>query len=268
MRRAVIALGVLLGCARGPSRAGVAPPLPAGERVPPLLRAAATPVDAPTDTVATDAAGGGVPVTVEPPVARAPTAARPTSDPACLPFADDALKATVLVGDSTVGFHDGLSRGMRRRLEPLEGDFYAAAYASTGIKSFTDDDRWVQVLRTRKPRVVLISLGTNNVYQARPAELRPYIERIVRKVAPAECVWIAPPVWKSDTGVIALLREHAAPCRFFDTTRLVLERARDGIHPSSRGGDAWAEAIHAFMTRCVEPGGAGDTARASGGSLR
>ena len=39
------------------------------------------------------------------------------------------------------------------------------------------------------------------------------------------------------------IRDNAGPCHFFDASKLELERATDGIHPSDRGGATWADAF-------------------------
>ena len=57
-----------------------------------------------------------------------------------------------------------------------------------------------------------------------------------QEIGPRDCVWVGPPLWKGDKGLVEVIRTHAAPCRFFDSQHLVLQRAGDGIHPTEKGG--------------------------------
>ena len=73
------------------------------------------------------------------------------------------------------------------------------------------------------------------------------IKKIVRHVGDKPCYWIGPPMWRKDTGVVKLLEENVAPCRFFNSSPLKLERRKDGYHPNKKGAEDWAEAVLAFI---------------------
>jgi hypothetical protein len=99
------------------------------------------------------------------------------------------------------------------------------------------------------PDLVLITLGANEIEIPEPPQRVGAIRRIVATVGRRPCVWISPPLWKKDTGLIEVLRENVAPCRFLDSDSIVhdLPRAHDKIHPSTEGREIWAEAVLAWL---------------------
>ncbi|MEO8876457.1 MAG: hypothetical protein ABI461_12785, partial [Polyangiaceae bacterium] len=55
-----------------------------------------------------------------------------------------------------------------------------------------------------------------------------------------------------DTGIVDVIRQNCAPCVFFDSSTLKLERRADGIHPDDKGGETWANAFWDFYR--TQPG--------------
>jgi hypothetical protein len=97
-----------------------------------------------------------------------------------------------------------------------------------------------------QPDLVLINIGANEVSNIDPPAHAPAIRRLVKAIGGRPCVWISPPLWRKDTGIIDVIRENSAPCRFFDSDLLVHEpipRTSDKIHPSIKGGAVWAAAF-------------------------
>ena len=128
---------------------------------------------------------------------------------------------------------------------------------NAGIRSFDSDERMAKLILRFKPDVVIINLGTNNVANPRPDALAGNIRSIVDKVRPRDCYWIGPPLpiaaIKKDTGVINAIAESAPPCKFFDSSPLSIERQTDRVHPTDRGGEAWAEAFWLFLLSGAMP---------------
>jgi lysophospholipase L1-like esterase len=122
------------------------------------------------------------------------------------------------------------------------------------ITGFDESDRVPTLMKRYDPDLVLITLGANDVFNEHPQYEIKHIESIVKKVGHRDCVWIGPPLWKGDRGLVAVLRDHVAPCRFFDSGGLVLQRAGDGIHPTEKGGQVWADAFWPFFKREIDAG--------------
>lgn len=155
------------------------------------------------------------------------------------------------IGDSMVGFKFGLTRALGGRFEKEGAHFFSIPVTSAGIQSFEKNTDLDDAIKKTRPDLVLLTLGANNATSPSPEYLVPSIKRVVKKVGVGpgrRCFWIGPPLWKPDkVGFVDVLAKATAPCTFFDSSKLVLERMSDGIHPTNKGGEVWAEAFYAFL---------------------
>jgi lysophospholipase L1-like esterase len=107
----------------------------------------------------------------------------------------------------------------------------------------------------RKPSLVIVTLGANEVDMPVPSVHAGAVERIARKIdaAGASCVWTTPPLWKGDdTGILQVIHDHCSPCVYFDSDAVLGglhadERQPDRIHPNKRGGARWADAFWSWL---------------------
>ncbi len=157
-------------------------------------------------------------------------------------------RSVLHLGDSMVGFRGGLTRALENRFQDGGTRFYSSSLTSAGIASFDESDHMEKLLARLNPEMVIVTLGMNNVTYPHPEVLRHNIVSIVKKISPRDCYWIGPPAWKPDAALVKVLSESTAPCTFFDSTDLKLERQTDGIHPTERGGEVWAEAFWLFYS--------------------
>jgi hypothetical protein len=151
------------------------------------------------------------------------------------------------VGDSFV--HASLWQNLRPRFAATGTEYVVEAATSTYTTTWANDaelEKWLD----RRPSLVLVTLGANEVDMPVPEEHAHAVEQLVRKIAAAStsCVWITPPMWKKDTGILQVIHDHGAPCLFFDSDAVIGglhddERQRDHIHPNERGGARWAGAV-------------------------
>jgi hypothetical protein len=61
---------------------------------------------------------------------------------------------------------------------------------------------------------------------------------------------VSPPSWRKDTGISDVIRQNSAPCRYFDSDKLVTQpipRQSDHIHPTDEGGAVWAAAFWTWL---------------------
>jgi hypothetical protein len=157
------------------------------------------------------------------------------------------------IGDSMVGFKFGLTRALGARFEADGAKFFSIPVTSAGIQSFEKNTDLDDAIKKTHPDLVLITLGANNATSPQPKYLVSAIKKVVRKVGVSanprrRCFWIGPPLWLPDkVGFIDVLDKATAPCTFFDSSKLVLERMSDGIHPTNKGGEVWAEAFYRFL---------------------
>ena len=100
------------------------------------------------------------------------------------------------------------------------------------------------------PDLVIINLGANEVTLTDPAARADAVARLIKIVGDRPCVWVAPPLWRKDTGIIDVIRKSITPCRFFDSDALVkqpISRQADAIHPDGPGGALWAEVFWKWL---------------------
>ena len=102
-----------------------------------------------------------------------------------------------------------------------------------------------------QPDLVLITLGANEIEIPKPEERIKPIKHLVSTLGGRPCVWIAPPLWKPDTGLLNVIRDNVAPCRYLDSNALVhdLPRGRDKIHPSAEGRQIWAKIVFDWLAK-------------------
>ncbi len=136
----------------------------------------------------------------------------------------------------------GLGQRMEKLAKARGATYEENHWSSSNTKKWAESERLGNLLFKHKPDVVFITIGANEVY-FKDKKAPEYIRAIVEKLAGRPCVWIGPPVWKTQKGIVEDERDNSSPCLFFDSQHLKLERQPDGIHPSLDGGAAWADAV-------------------------
>ena len=152
------------------------------------------------------------------------------------------------VGDS---FADALGGSLGKLLKAAgvrnELEFKTPSY----IPNWSYGPDLPKLVAHHHPDLVLITLGANEIEIPHPEDRAKPIKHLVGLLGGRPCVWIAPPLWKPDSGVLEVIRENVAPCRYLDSNLLVhdLPRAHDKIHPSLVGRDIWAKAVFDWLVR-------------------
>lgn len=148
------------------------------------------------------------------------------------------------VGDSTLGFTQGLALEMSKRFEALGIRYDAHTEASAGLHTFATSKKLEELIRQKSPDVVLLTLGMNNLTALHPEPYEEDVRAIVEQVGGRPCWWIGPlSIGRPDNGLIAILARATAPCAWTSSYELVIERQPDAIHPTQRGASRWADAI-------------------------
>ncbi|WP_394828887.1 SGNH/GDSL hydrolase family protein [Pendulispora albinea] len=155
--------------------------------------------------------------------------------------AEKRIPQTVLhVGDSTVGYYGGLSRALEARFKAEGAHYVHDVWTSASIVTFDHSDKFKKLIARHNPDLILITLGTNDVFIPSPQGFAHHVASIAKRTEGRECYWIGPPTWKKDTGIVEVIRQNAAPCKFFDSSLMKIQRRVDGIHPTDKGGETWA----------------------------
>jgi hypothetical protein len=156
-------------------------------------------------------------------------------------------KMVLHVGDSMVGGNWGLTKALEQRFTGEGAKFVRDFKVSESIVSYDKSPKLKDLLAKHHPDIVILTLGTNDVFVPYPAAMAGNIRNIVGRIGARECYWMGPPTWKPDTGIVQVLRDNVAPCKFYDSSNLKLQRAGDGIHPTDRGGAEWASSFWTFF---------------------
>jgi hypothetical protein len=161
------------------------------------------------------------------------------------------------IGDSFV--HAFFQQHLGPRLRATGAAYVVYATTATYTTTWAADpelDEWL----AKRPSLVLVTLGANEVDMPSPEEHAGAIEHLARKIAGAHagCVWITPPLWKRDSGILQVIHDHSAPCLYFDSDAVLGgltpdERKKDGIHPNEKGGARWADAFWQWLGEHRDP---------------
>lgn len=169
--------------------------------------------------------------------------------------AQTITKLTITKGTKVLVFGDsmvdaGFAQRLQKLVEARGGTLAHDAWTSSSTTSWSKGDRLDNLLVVHRPDVVIVALGANEVFLPAPEAVSSRVRAIVQKLAPRPCVWVSPPLWKGETGIVGVERNNATPCGFYDSGAVKVERAKDGIHPTPKGGSDWADAVFAAI---VEP---------------
>ncbi len=155
-----------------------------------------------------------------------------------------AVSRVLHVGDSTLGFTQGLALEMSKRFEALGIRYEAHTEASAGLHTFATSKKLEELIREKSPDVVLLTLGMNNLTALHAEQYEEDVRAIVEQVGGRPCWWIGPlSIARPDNGLIAILARATAPCGWTSSYELVIERQPDAIHPTQRGASRWADAV-------------------------
>jgi hypothetical protein len=152
------------------------------------------------------------------------------------------------VGDSFAGSL-GVPLGKRFKAAGLRTvlEFETSSY----IPTWASGEELEKYVGRYMPDLVLVTLGANEFEIPNPEQRAHAVKKLVKRLNGLPCVWISPPRWKMDSGVLAVVRENCAPCRYLDSDTIVkdLPRRKDGIHPSDLARETWADAVIAWLAR-------------------
>ncbi len=159
-------------------------------------------------------------------------------DPPPRPF-DPEPQRILVVGDSMV-----------HNLMPLLADYclenghylHPAIWWGSTSMGWAGSPKLDALFSRHRPTFVLFVLGSSEIISKNIDVLATSaVRRLIARVGERKLAWIGPPNWRPDTGINATLERELGPGRFFRSAELVLEREKDGIHPTRAGGRVWAE---------------------------
>jgi hypothetical protein len=166
------------------------------------------------------------------------------AEPAPLPKGTRVLQ----IGDS---FADALGGKLSKLFRAVDVKTDLEFETPSYIPNWSYGSKLPKLLASYHPDLVLITLGANEIEIPHPEERIKPVKHLVETLGGRPCVWIAPPLWKPDSGVLQVIRDNVAPCRYLDSNLLVhdLPRARDKIHPSTEGREIWAKVVFDWLAK-------------------
>jgi lysophospholipase L1-like esterase len=130
---------------------------------------------------------------------------------------------------------------LRPLVEKQGGKYEIVSTSSSTTLSWAEGDQLKQLITEHDPELVLISLGSNELFFVDDlTERAKAITAIVSEVAPRACLWVGPPAWAKDRGFLDVLKRNRGKCRYFDSTALPMQRQEDGRHPTWGASHRWA----------------------------
>lgn len=222
---------------------------------------AAAPPSATTASAETAAAAPtAAPPAAAPPAAAAasggeakPSAAQPaTTGPVALPALPKGTKV-LHVGDSMA---QALAPALARELNQRGITCVMKVKEATYIPEWAGF-KWgfAGLIAHYDPDLVIITLGGNEVAMPDPSIRAEPVRRLVATVGDRPCIWIKAPLWGPHTGVMDVIRDNCAPCRWVDTDELLpsIERLDDGIHPTIPERKRWAHFMVRWLAHNLAP---------------
>lgn len=228
-----------------------------------ILAAGCGPAAEPVTTPPQPIASVSTPPATAAPVATAVPSAEPTAlasataapIPAPPPPAPPPIPpntAVLNIGDSFL--LAGFSQALKPKLNALGVRYEVKSEQSSFTVTWAS--KMELLVANTQPDLVIINLGANEMSNTDPPAHAPAVRRIVKSIGDRPCVWVSPPSWRKDTGILDVIRENSAPCRFFDSDEHVKEpipRQSDHIHPNKEGGAVWADAFWRWLNEQRAP---------------
>ena len=240
-----LGLALLAACGGTAAPANAPSETPAAATVTTTASETPAPSATPSANVPPTPAPAAVPETTANP--KSTSGAEPGADPNALP----ALPKGTLVlhiGDSFAAAL-GVELGKRFKAVGVRNalEYKTASY----IPNWSFGGDIPKFISNYHPDLVLVTLGANEIEIPKPEQRAGAIKHLVGELGGRPCVWIAPPLWKQDTGLLKVIQDNVAPCRYLDSNALVhdLPRGRDKIHPSPEGRAIWADIVFQWLSK-------------------
>jgi hypothetical protein len=240
----LLSLASLLAACAGQAAPPKAAPTPATS---PSAASTDSALSAPTTPGASAASTAAAATTPADPSTSAPASPPAATAPTTLPALPKGTFVLQL-GDSFAAAL-GIELGKRLKAAGLRTalEYKTASY----IPNWSFGGDIPQLIGKYHPDLVLVTLGANEIEIPNPEHRAGAIKHLVSELGGRPCVWVLPPLWKQDTGLIQVIKDNVAPCRYLDSNALVhdLPRGPDKIHPNSEGREIWAETVFEWLAQ-------------------
>ncbi len=158
---------------------------------------------------------------------------------------DTSSKRFLLIGDSEI---EGLRNPFYDYCKKNGHELALAMiwYSSTDM-TYANSDTLKKIIEQYKPNHIVMAIGLNQIYQASFEGTEQAIDKIIETFDTIPYSWIGPANWTEDKGINNLYQHKIDSGKFFLSKNLVLERAKDGRHPSNPACFIWMDSIANWM---------------------
>jgi len=146
-------------------------------------------------------------------------------------------KTVLALGDSMIV--TGLEIWLRQVVRKHGGKLERWSWASSTTRKWATTGALRRALRKHRPDVVLVVLGSNELYLDHPERRARYVKAMLRRIEPRPYRWLGPPVWNTQTGIVDMLDKTVPKGRFYRFNGRKIRRHKDGRHPSVYGSRTW-----------------------------
>lgn len=164
--------------------------------------------------------------------------------------AQKAVQAQFPKGTRVLLVGDSLAQGMTSHFIKLakENGYIPLVKSKSGTRCDQWSSKIGEIMSRSRPKVVFVSLGTNDAAMSNPEVERKHVKRIKNRVQiyGGKLVWLLPhnlpPQLKKRDVVNKILSEELTPQESFDSNNINLALGRDKIHMKKDGYKDWITA--------------------------
>lgn len=158
-------------------------------------------------------------------------------------------------GEKVILLGDSLAEGMASPFVKLsrKNGYVPGIQALHGTTMDYWSKRIQEIMVNNRPKLVIVSLGTNDAGSPNPETQRIHAKRIrdaIKKYG-AKLLWITPinlpPKFRGQQGIRQILIEEISPDDRYDSTKLELETIKDKIHLTRKGYEDWIGIVWKYL---------------------
>ena len=160
--------------------------------------------------------------------------------------ADTTKYRILLMGDSqTEALQKAFSDYCRKNGHQLALTFI---YYNGSEVDFASGDTVANLIKTFQPTYIVFVIGLNELFVDDFDRRITAIKELTNKFGNIKYAWIGPANYAPDKGINDIFSENVEDGCFFLSKDLILERAKDGRHPSENGSRIWMDTIASWLT--------------------
>lgn len=153
----------------------------------------------------------------------------------------DTTAQRILVGGDSMS--ECLLYGLRNYAQTNGHKIKSIGKAGTSTIFWAEKDTLEEEIKKFNPTLVIFCIGANELTIPNIAGREKHIKKIISKFDGLKYIWVSPPNWTEDTGLTELIKANVPEGQLFISKDLVLERRRDGAHPTFNASLQWSDTL-------------------------